>query len=130
MLRCFQSSGSNVKTAHIDWSFVVYIDTGNPVLCIPSKSRDQADEHNKMLTEWKWFDTTVLPLWFLQTFLLSSLPVFSGVRVTRSLALCVCFADRCLSFCTFSFGHFIVCSSSIYGFWLPFWYFQTLLKTN
>jgi hypothetical protein len=32
---------------------------------------------------------------------LSSLPVFSGVRVTRSLVLCVCFVDCCLSFCTF-----------------------------
>ena len=32
------------------------------------------------------------------------IPVFSGVRVTRSLVLCVCFVDRCLSFCTFSFG--------------------------
>jgi hypothetical protein len=30
---------------------------------------------------------------------LSSLPVFSGVRATRSLVLCVCFVDRCLSFC-------------------------------
>ena len=30
---------------------------------------------------------------------LSSPPVFSGVRVTRSLVLCVCFVDRCLSFC-------------------------------
>jgi hypothetical protein len=40
--------------------------------------------------------------------------VFSGVRVTRSLVLCVCFVDRCLSFCTFSFGHCVVCSS-IYG---------------
>jgi hypothetical protein len=29
---------------------------------------------------------------------LSSPPVFSGVRVTRSLVLCVCFVDRCLSF--------------------------------
>ena len=29
---------------------------------------------------------------------LISLPVFSGVRVTRSLVLCVCFVDRCLSF--------------------------------
>jgi hypothetical protein len=29
-------------------------------------------------------------------------PVFSGVRVTRSLVLCVCFVDRCWSFCTFS----------------------------
>jgi hypothetical protein len=31
---------------------------------------------------------------------LSSPPVFSGVRVTRSLVLCVCFVDRCLAFCT------------------------------
>ena len=46
----------------------------------------------------------------------SSSPVFSGVRVTRSLVLYVCFVDRCLSFCAFSFGHCVVCSSSIYGF--------------
>ena len=58
---------------------------------------------------------------------LSSPPVFSGVRVTRSLVLCVCFVDRCLSFCIFSFGRCAVCSSSIYGFWLPLWYLQTLL---
>jgi hypothetical protein len=44
----------------------------------------------------------------------SSPSVFSGVRVTRSLVLYVCFVDRCLSFCTFSFGHCAVCSSSIY----------------
>ena len=42
-------------------------------------------------------------------------PGFSWVRVTRSVALCACFVDRCLSFCTFSFGHCVVCSSSIYG---------------
>jgi len=35
-----------------------------------------------------------------------------------SLVLYVCFVDRCLSFCTFSFGHCVVCSS-IYGLWLP-----------
>ena len=34
-------------------------------------------------------------------------PVFSGVGVTRSLVLCVCFVDRCLSFCPFSFGHLL-----------------------
>ena len=54
---------------------------------------------------------------------LSSTPVFSGVRVTRSLVLCACFVDRCLSFCTFSFAHGVFCSS-IYG--LPLWYIQTL----
>ena len=48
---------------------------------------------------------------------LSSPPFFSGIRVTRSLVLYVCFIDCCLSFCTFSFGHCLVCSSSMYGFW-------------
>ena len=33
---------------------------------------------------------------------LSSPPVFSGVRVTLPLVLCVCFVDRCLSCCPFS----------------------------
>jgi len=58
---------------------------------------------------------------------MSSPAVFSGVRVTRSLTLYVCFVDRCLSFCTFSFGHYVVCFS-IYGFLLPLWYLQTLLE--
>jgi hypothetical protein len=40
-----------------------------------------------------------------------------------------CDVDRCLSFCTFSFGHCVVCSS-IYGFWLPLWYLQTLLANH
>ena len=39
---------------------------------------------------------------------LSSPPVFSGVCVTLSLVLCVCFVDRCLSFCPFSFGQLSV----------------------
>jgi len=59
---------------------------------------------------------------------LGSPPVFCGVRVARSLVLYVCFVDRYLSFCTFSFGHCVFCSSSIYGFWLPLWYLQTLLR--
>ena len=41
-------------------------------------------------------------------------PVFSGVRVTRSSILYLCFVDHCLSFCTFYFGHCVVCFSSIY----------------
>jgi hypothetical protein len=57
---------------------------------------------------------------------LSSPPVFSGVPVTRSLVLCVCFVDRCLSFCPFSFDHCVVCPS-IDWFWLPLWYLQNLL---
>jgi len=38
-----------------------------------------------------------------------SLPVFSGVRGTRSLASCVGFVDRS----PFSFGLFVVCPSSV-----------------
>jgi hypothetical protein len=51
----------------------------------------------------------------------------SEVRVTRSLVLCVCYVDRCLFFCHFSFGHCVVCPS-IYLLWLPLWYLQTLLS--
>ena len=40
---------------------------------------------------------------------------FSGVLVTRSLVLCVCFVDRVLSFCPFSFGYCVFFLSSIYG---------------
>jgi hypothetical protein len=57
---------------------------------------------------------------------LSSPPVLSRVRVTRSLVLFVCFVDRCWSFFLFAFGHCVVCPS-IYGFRLPLWYLQTLL---
>ena len=35
-------------------------------------------------------------------------PCFSCDRVTRSLVLCVCFVDCCLSFCHFSFSHCVV----------------------
>ena len=35
---------------------------------------------------------------------LNSSPVFSGICATRSLVLCVCFVDRCLSFCPFLFA--------------------------
>jgi hypothetical protein len=39
-------------------------------------------------------------------------PGFSGVRVARFFS----FVGRCLSFCAFSFGHCVVCPSSIYEF--------------
>jgi hypothetical protein len=37
----------------------VYIDTGSSMPISPSKSGDLVDENNKILTEWKWFETTV-----------------------------------------------------------------------
>ena len=54
---------------------------------------------------------------------LSSSPVFSGVRVTRSLVLYVIFVVRYCPFVLFLLA--IVCSSSI-----DRWYLQTLLHTN
>jgi hypothetical protein len=50
--------------------------------------------------------------------------------IIRTVVLCVYFVDRCLAFCPFSFVHCVVCCSSIYGFWLPLWYLQTLPRTN
>jgi hypothetical protein len=47
---------------------------------------------------------------------LNSPPDLSWVRVTRSLVLCVCCVDRCLSFYPFSFIRCVVCPSSIYRF--------------
>ena len=61
---------------------------------------------------------------------LSSPPVFSGVRVTRSLILYVCSVDHCLSFCNFSFEHCVVCSP-LYRFWLPpFGIFKLFLNSD
>ena len=53
--------------------------------------------------------------------------LFNWLIVTQSLVLCVCFVDRCLSFCPLYFGHYFVCFSLIYRFWLPLWYLQILL---
>ena len=99
---------------------------------------------------WRWNYTPTLPEH------LSSPPVFSGIRVARSFVFCLMFgrssfvlflltivlsvllhftASDCpfgifklfLCLCPFSFGHCIVCPSSLYGFWLPIWYLQTFL---
>jgi hypothetical protein len=59
MLRFFKVEDRTLKRHISIGVFVVYIDTGSPVFYMPSKSRDLADENNKILTEWKWFETTV-----------------------------------------------------------------------
>ena len=53
-------------------------------------------------------------------------PVFGGVRLTRCLVLWVMFCKSLFAYLSFFFGHSVVCSSSIYGFWLPLWYLQAL----
>ena len=59
-------------------------------------------------------------------FCLLSLSVFSKVYYFHAFFKCV-ILQPCLFFCPFSFGHCMVCSSSIYGFWWPCWYLQTLI---
>ena len=58
---------------------------------------------------------------------LTSPHVVSGVRVVQSFVYCVVFYRSLFYFCTVSFGHCIVCPSSIYGFWLPSGIFQNIL---
>ena len=57
-------------------------------------------------------------------------PVFCGIRVTWSLVLYACFVDRCLFLCTFSFGHCVVCSFSIYDSDYSFGIFKLFPETD
>ena len=59
---------------------------------------------------------------------LSSSPILSGIRVTRSLVLCVCFLNNCVSFCPFSLGHRVVCPFSIYDSDYPFGIFKLFFR--
>jgi hypothetical protein len=52
--------------------------------------------------------------------------VYNVARVS-GLSILDCPFGCCLSFCTFSLDHCVVCPS-IYWFWLPLWYLQTLLR--
>jgi len=72
-----------------------------------------------------------LPFWYLLAFVLSVLLRFTASDYLFGIFWPLC----CLSFfnlhllITFlvSFGHCIVCSSSNYGFWLPFWYLLAIV---
>jgi hypothetical protein len=48
-------------------------------------------------------------------------------RGRERMISCYCCVDRYLTLWTFYFGHCVVCSSSIYGLWLPIWYLLTLI---
>ena len=87
------------------------------------------DDTNVCITQLDIFRAMDVVISFKVEHLSSSL-VFSGIRVTRSLALCVCFVDSCLSFCTFSFGQCVGCSSAIYAFRLTLLYLHTLLAQD
>jgi hypothetical protein len=52
MLRFFYVEYRTLKLHISIGVFVVYIDTGSSMPISPLKSRDLADENNKILTEW------------------------------------------------------------------------------
>jgi hypothetical protein len=54
---------------------------------------------------------------------LLTLPEWGSCHSIFSL-MCM-FCRSLFVFCTFSFDHCVVCSSLIYGFWLPLWYTGT-----
>ena len=60
----------------------------------------------------------------------NSLPdrLLVGLVLLHFLLSVQCFVDHCLFFRHFSFDHYIVCTSSIYGFMLPLWYLQIFLN--
>jgi hypothetical protein len=56
-----------------------------------------------------------------------SLPVFNGVRIAHTSVFCIVFCRSLFVHLSFLFCHYIVYPC---GFWLPFWYLQTLLKVS
>ena len=110
------------------WNICVTNDHGYVPLVVSSF---RSFPHSRLITRFVTRLTRRVPLVEEELLLtlpehLSLPPDFSGVRVTRSLLLCVCFVDRYLSFLYFFFDHCVVCPS-IYEFWLSLWYLQTLL---
>ena len=61
---------------------------------------------------------------------MSSPPVLSGVRVTRSLVLCVCFVDHCLSFVLFILAIVLPVLLRFTDFDYPFGIFNLFLISN
>jgi hypothetical protein len=101
------------------WSSVVYRRLGYRKSVVP----ETRTVYHRHVVHWNRIECGIFRIWMyhvshhkeqkgrrrLQELLtlpehLSSPPDFSVVRITRSL-VCVCFVDRCFSFCTFSFGH-------------------------
>ena len=67
----------------------MYIEIGISVPGVPLKSNDLVDENNKILTEWKWFETTVLGIFFILILFSSPWPKVQ-VNYCHHLASVVC----------------------------------------
>ena len=118
-------------TTTMTWLTVMkYVFHTWPRICFTCRNTSRSFPHSWLITGFVTRVTRRMPLVEHELLTLpdhlSSPTPFSGVRVTWSIVLCAC---RSLSFCTFSFGHCVVCYFSIYGFWLPLCYLQLLLTS-
>jgi hypothetical protein len=72
-----------------------------------------------------------LPIWYLLAIVLSVLLRFTGSDYPFGIfwsLCCLFFYDlRVLTTPLVYFGHCVVCSSTIYGFWLPLWYLLAIV---
>ena len=81
------------------------------------------------LIYWFW-----LPLWYLLAIVLSDLLRFTNSDYTCGILwplCCLTFFDlQILITSLVSFGHSVVCPSSIYRFWLPLWYLLAIVLSD
>jgi hypothetical protein len=72
-----------------------------------------------------------LPLWYLLTIVLSVLLQYTDSDYLFGIFWPLCclffFGIRILITSLVSFDHCVVCSSSVYGFWLPLWYLLAIV---
>ena len=83
-----------------------------PRICSTCRNTSRSSPHWRLITGFVTRLTRRVPLEEKELPTLpehpSPLPVISEIPVTRSLVLCVCFVNRCLFFCTFSFCHCVM----------------------
>ena len=81
------------------------------VLLVEETERRPGENHRPVASHWKTLSHNVVHL---------ALTEIRTHNISDMYALYIVV-------CTFYFRHCVFCSSSIYGFWLPLWYLQTLL---
>ena len=112
------------------WSVTEYLRHKWPWICSACRNHNPMLSSFITLSRYVWKDTTGSTSRAGTAYLSGEphfTPVFCGVPVAQYLVFCKSLFAL-VSF--FSFGHCIVCLSSIYCFQLPLWYLQNCLILN
>ena len=112
-----------MKYKRVHW--LSLINTWNTT-CMTGKQR-----WPRHIVEWRQHITLIYVYYILQfdwiTHVCSPSDI-SWIHVNRYLVQCDFYTDLCLSSrFSFSINHCVVCTSSVYGWWLSLWYRHTLL---